>query len=59
MKTNYEKAVKLNNQFKNIETIAKRATPEQLEIVPASLEFSAEGGKETVQITSNTSWNIQ
>lgn len=33
MKTNYEKAVKLNEQFKGIEAIIKRATPEQLEIV--------------------------
>ena len=33
MKTNYEKAVKLNEQFKGIEAITKRATPEQLEIV--------------------------
>lgn len=33
MRTNYEKAVKLNEQFKWIESIAKRATPEQLEIV--------------------------
>ena len=31
--TNYEKAVKLNEQFKGIEAITKRANPEQLEIV--------------------------
>jgi hypothetical protein len=43
----------------DIPTIQQEKQPEQLEIVPASLEFSAEGGKETVQITSNTSWSIQ
>lgn len=43
----------------DIPTIQQEKQPEQLEIVPSSLEFSAEGGKETVQITSNTSWSIQ
>lgn len=43
----------------DISTIQQGKQTERLEIVPASLEFNAEGGEQTLQITSNTSWNIQ
>ena len=47
MKTNYTKAVKLNEQFRNIETIEKRATPEQLAIVKKMRE---RGSREEVTV---------
>lgn len=47
MKTNYTKAVKLNEQFKNIEPIEKRATPEQFEIVKKIRE---RGSREEVTV---------
>ena len=43
----------------DISTIQQGKQTERLEVTPASLEFNAEGGEKTLQITSNTSWNIQ
>lgn len=43
----------------DISTIQQGEQTERLEIVPTSLEFNAEGGEKTLQITSNTSWSIQ
>ena len=47
------------NANSDISTIQQGKQPERLEVVPDSLEFNAEGGTQTLQITSNTSWSIQ
>lgn len=51
--TNYIKALKLNAQFKYIEAIAKRATPEQLEIVKKIRERQSRFGAISVRAFCN------